>query len=305
MSLGGIAIAIGEMIDAGVVMVENAHKHLERRGSRTREEAILDACREVGPALFFSLLIIAVSFVPVFTLEAQEGRLFAPLAYTKTFAMLGGALLSVTLLPMLMVYLIRGRILPEAKNPLNRALIAGYRPIIAGVLKFRWLTVFAAAAVAVASLWPASKLGRRVHAGAERGHAVLHADVAARHVGDQGGRAGAAAGPDHQELSGSRLGHRQGGAGGDRHRSRAAGDVRDGDQSEAGVRVASGDDDRQADRRNGQGAAVSRRVQQLDDADPGAHRHAVDRASARRSASRCSGRTSTRWSGSRARSKPS
>ena len=92
MSLGGIAIAIGEMVDAGVVMVENAHKHLERRGARDRVTAILDACREVGPALFFSLLIIAVSFLPVFTLEAQEGRLFAPLAYTKTFAMLGGAL---------------------------------------------------------------------------------------------------------------------------------------------------------------------------------------------------------------------
>jgi len=112
------------MIDAGVVMVENAHKRLERRGGAgvddaTRRAIIVDAAKEVGPPLFFSLLIIAVSFLPVFTLEAQEGRLFAPLAYTKTFAMLGGALLSVTLLPMLMVYLIRGRILPEAKNPLN------------------------------------------------------------------------------------------------------------------------------------------------------------------------------------------
>ena len=104
MSLGGIAIAIGEMVDAGVVMVENAHKHLERARRRaTASTAILDACREVGPALFFSLLIITVSFLPVFALEAQEGRLFAPLAYTKTFAMLGGALVSVTLLPVLMV----------------------------------------------------------------------------------------------------------------------------------------------------------------------------------------------------------
>jgi Cu(I)/Ag(I) efflux system membrane protein CusA/SilA len=159
MSLGGIAIAIGEMVDAGVVMVENAHKHLERRGTRDRVTAILDACREVGPALFFSLLIIAVSFLPVFTLEAQEGRLFAPLAYTKTFAMLGGAIVSVTLLPMLMVYLIRGRILPEARNPLNRFLLASYRPVIAGVLRFRWATVAAAALIAAASLWPASKLG--------------------------------------------------------------------------------------------------------------------------------------------------
>ena len=163
MSLGGIAIAIGEMIDAGVVMVENAHKHLERRSDkndeRTRVEAILAACREVGPALFFSLLIIAVSFLPVFTLEAQEGRLFAPLAYTKTFAMLGGALLSVTLLPMLMVYLIRGRILPEEKNPLNRWLIAAYRPVIDLVLRHRLTTILAAVLVAAASVWPAARLG--------------------------------------------------------------------------------------------------------------------------------------------------
>jgi Cu(I)/Ag(I) efflux system membrane protein CusA/SilA len=164
MSLGGIAIAIGEMIDAGVVMVENAHKRLERRGGHaaddaTRRAIIVDACKEVGPPLFFSLLIIAVSFLPVFTLEAQEGRLFAPLAYTKTFAMLGGALLSVTLLPMLMVYMIRGRILPEARNPLNRWLIAAYRPLIRLVLRWRWLTVAAAAAVMVITWWPASRLG--------------------------------------------------------------------------------------------------------------------------------------------------
>ena len=163
MSLGGIAIAIGELIDAAVVMVENAHKRLERRSDKNDEklrvETILVACREVGPALFFSLLIIAVSFLPVFTLEAQEGRLFAPLAYTKTFAMLGGALLSVTLLPMLMVYLIRGRILPEDRNPLNRWMIAAYRPVIEFVLRWRWMTVAAAAVVAAASWWPAQRLG--------------------------------------------------------------------------------------------------------------------------------------------------
>jgi len=162
MSLGGIAIAIGELIDAAVVMVENAHKRLERRGGNSeggRVETIIAASREVGPALFFSLLIIAVSFLPVFTLEAQEGRLFAPLAYTKTFAMLGGALLSVTLLPMLMVYLIRGRILPEDRNPLNRWLIAAYRPVIDVVLRHRLATVAAAAIIAAASFWPAARLG--------------------------------------------------------------------------------------------------------------------------------------------------
>jgi copper/silver efflux system protein len=163
MSLGGIAIAIGELIDAAVVMVENAHKRLERRTDKTsdaaRVEAIITACREVGPALFFSLLIIAVSFLPVFTLEAQEGRLFAPLAYTKTFAMLGGALLSVTLLPMLMVWLIRGRILPEEKNPISRVLVAAYRPVIAWVLRWRWLTIALAVVASLASIWPATRLG--------------------------------------------------------------------------------------------------------------------------------------------------
>src|SRR5512141_2163855 len=124
MSLGGIAIAIGAMVDAAIVMIENAHKHIERLpegGSRL--EAMIDACKEVGPALFFLLLIITVSFLPVFTLEAQEGRMFSPLAYTKTFSMAGAALLSVTLVPVLMMLFIRGRVMPEAKNPLNRFLI--------------------------------------------------------------------------------------------------------------------------------------------------------------------------------------
>ena len=160
MSLGGIAIAIGAMIDAAIVMIENAHKHLERLpagGDRTR--AIVEAGKEVGPALFFSLLIITVSFLPVFTLEAQEGRLFAPLAYTKTFAMAGAALLSVTLVPLLMIWLIRGRILPESKNPVNRVLIAVYRPLIAWVMRNKVVTIVAAAAISGATLWPASKLG--------------------------------------------------------------------------------------------------------------------------------------------------
>jgi len=160
MSLGGIAIAIGAMIDAAIVMIENAHKHLERlpaNGDRT--QAIIDAGKEVGPALFFSLLIITVSFLPVFTLESQEGRLFAPLAYTKTFAMAGAALLSVTLVPLLMIWLIRGRILPESKNPVNRVLIALYRPVISLVMRNKVVTIVLALLVSVASIWPASKLG--------------------------------------------------------------------------------------------------------------------------------------------------
>jgi len=160
MSLGGIAIAIGAMVDAAIVMIENAHKHLERlKEGESRAAAMVEACKEVGPALFFSLLIITVSFLPVFTLEAQEGRLFAPLAYTKTFAMAGAALLSVTLVPVLMLLFIRGKIIPEAKNPVNRVLIALYRPIIAWVMRWKKLTIGLAVVVLVLSVLPASKLG--------------------------------------------------------------------------------------------------------------------------------------------------
>ncbi len=160
MSLGGIAIAIGAMVDAAIVMIENAHKRLERASAdKTRNEVIIEAAIQVGPALFFSLLIITVSFLPIFTLEAQEGRLFKPLAYTKTFAMAAAAFLSVTLVPALMILLVRGRIVPEHRNPLNRALIWAYRPVIRLALRFKWATILVALAVLVASLWPASKLG--------------------------------------------------------------------------------------------------------------------------------------------------
>ncbi len=205
MSLGGIAIAIGAMIDAAIVMIENAHKHLERLevaemgsdrnfaatrsgapvgqagglanlgsdpisaarattassnpGLHARAAAILAACKEVGPALFFSLLIITVSFLPVFSLEGQEGRLFSPLAYTKTFSMASAALLSVTLVPVLMLLFIRGKVMPEAKNPVNRFLIWIYRPIIAGVMKWKKLTIFLALLALAVSYYPASQLG--------------------------------------------------------------------------------------------------------------------------------------------------
>jgi copper/silver efflux system protein len=160
MSLGGIAIAVGAMIDAAIVMIENAHKHLERlKPDESRTEAIITACKEVGPALFFSLLIITVSFLPVFTLEAQEGRLFAPLAWTKTFAMAAAAFLSVTLVPVLMLIFIRGHIRPEAENPVNRSLIRLYRPIIAGVMAGKKQTIIAAVLVLVVTIFPASRLG--------------------------------------------------------------------------------------------------------------------------------------------------
>jgi Cu(I)/Ag(I) efflux system membrane protein CusA/SilA len=160
MSLGGIAIAIGAMVDAAIVMIENAHKRLERAPpGKPRNEVLIEAAVEVGPALFFSLLIITVSFLPIFALEAQEGRLFKPLAYTKTFAMAAAAFLSVTLVPALMILLIRGRIMSEHKNPVNRFLIWIYRPVIELALKFKAATILIALVVLVASLWPASKLG--------------------------------------------------------------------------------------------------------------------------------------------------
>ena len=160
MSLGGIAIAIGAMVDAAIVMIENAHKRLERAPpGADRVRVLIDAAIEVGPSLFFSLLIITVSFLPIFALEEQEGRLFHPLAFTKTFAMAAAAMLSVTLVPALMILFVRGRIMPEARNPLNRILIALYRPVIELVLRRRWPTVALAAIVLFASLWPASRLG--------------------------------------------------------------------------------------------------------------------------------------------------
>jgi Cu(I)/Ag(I) efflux system membrane protein CusA/SilA len=160
MSLGGIAIAIGAMVDAAIVMIENAHKHLERAPpGKPRSEVLIEAAIEVGPALFFSLLIITVSFLPIFALEAQEGRMFKPLAYTKTFAMAAAALLSVTLVPALMLLFVRGRIVPEHKNPVNRALIWIYRPVIRAALRFKAATIAIALVVLIGSLWPALRLG--------------------------------------------------------------------------------------------------------------------------------------------------
>ncbi|WP_346296770.1 CusA/CzcA family heavy metal efflux RND transporter [Rhodopseudomonas sp. P1] len=160
MSLGGIAIAIGAMVDAAIVMIENAHKHLERaEPGKSRVAILIEAASEVGPALFFSLLIITVSFLPIFTLESQEGRLFGPLAFTKTFAMAAAALLSVTLVPALMVIFVRGKIVPEHRNIINRALIWIYRPVIRGVLRAKTLVMVLALVVLGVSIWPARQLG--------------------------------------------------------------------------------------------------------------------------------------------------
>ena len=160
MSLGGIAIAVGAMIDAAIVMIENAHKHLERAEPGTpRTQILINAASEVGPSLFFSLLVITVSFLPIFTLEAQEGRMFGPLAYTKTFSMAAAALLSITLVPALMVIFVRGRIISEHKNPVNRFLIWVYRPVIRWVLNAKTLTIMLALVALAVTIWPARQLG--------------------------------------------------------------------------------------------------------------------------------------------------
>jgi len=161
MSLGGIAIAIGAMVDAAIVMIENVHKHMEKTDvtDSNRWTIIRDATIEVGPPLFFSLLIITLSFLPVFSLQAQEGKLFAPLAYTKTFAMAAAAGLSITLVPVLMGYFIRGHIIPEAKNPIDRVLITIYRPLINMVLKAPGTVLLVAVLLVGIGLWPASRLG--------------------------------------------------------------------------------------------------------------------------------------------------
>jgi Cu(I)/Ag(I) efflux system membrane protein CusA/SilA len=162
MSLGGIAIAIGAMVDAVVVMIENAHKHLERERPATpaaRWSLIVKAAREVGPALFYSLLIITLSFIPVFTLQQQEGRLFKPLAFTKTYSMAASALLAITVVPVLMGYFIRGKIRPEEKHPVSRVLIRAYRPVIRFVLKHRLATILAAVVVVGITVFPLSRLG--------------------------------------------------------------------------------------------------------------------------------------------------
>jgi len=160
MSLGGIAIAVGAMVDAAIVMIENAHKHIEQEaGSKPHWEIIAGAAKEVGPPLFFSLLIIAISFLPVFTLEAQEGRLFHPLAFTKTYAMFGSALLAITVVPVLMGYWVRGRIMPEKKNPVNRFLIWIYRPVIKVVLRAKSVVILLAIAVLGVSYIPWRGIG--------------------------------------------------------------------------------------------------------------------------------------------------
>ena len=160
MSLGGIAIAIGTLVDAAIVMIENTHKHMERdRGKKDHWRIVLDATKEVGPSLFYSLLIITLSFAPIFALQAQEGRLFKPLAYTKTYTMAAAALLAITFVPVVMGYLVRGRILPERRNPISRLLVFLYRPVIRVAIRLRWLALAVAVIVLSATWYPLQRIG--------------------------------------------------------------------------------------------------------------------------------------------------
>ena len=161
MSLGGIAIAIGAMTDGAIVMIENMHKHMEKTPltDENRWQVVMDSAAEVGPALFFSLLIITVSFMPVFILEAQEGRMFSPLAYTKTYAMAASAGLAITLVPVLMGYFIRGKVISEQKNPVNRLLVAAYKPLLSAVLKAPKTTLVLALVLAAIGFYPVNKIG--------------------------------------------------------------------------------------------------------------------------------------------------
>ena len=202
MSLGGIAIAVGAMIDAAIVMIENAHKHLERAPpDKPRVQVLIGAATEVGPALFFSLLVITVSFLPIFTLEAQEGRLFGPLAYTKTFAMAAAAMLSITLVPALMVLLVRGRIIPEHRNPGESNLDLGLPPDHQGGPSSQDSDDCPCGLGIGSDAVACPSTRNRVHARPERRHLDVHANDVAGAVGHQGGGAASAPRPDHQVVS--------------------------------------------------------------------------------------------------------
>ena len=278
MSLGGIAIAVGAMIDAAIVMIENAHKHLERAPpDKPRVQILIDAASEVGPALFFSLLVITVSFLPIFTLESQEGRLFGPLAFTKTFSMAAAALLSVTLVPALMVVFVRGKIIPEHRNPINKFLIFVYRPIIRGVLKAKTFTIVLALAALAVSVWPARQLGSEFMPNINEG-TLLYMPTTLPGISVT--RATELLQMQDRIIKSFpevELGLRQGRTRGDGDRSGALGNVRDDHQPETEGAMAAGRHHRQPQGRDGQGAAIPRRLQCLDHADPWPHRHAGDR----------------------------
>ena len=278
MSLGGIAIAIGTLVDAAIVMIENVHKKLEREPDESqRLDAIYAGCREVGPSLFFSLMIVALSFLPVFTLEAQEGRLFAPLAYTKTYAMVWASLLSITLVPVLIYLLVRGKVRPESANPVNRATMAVYRPFLEFALRFPKGVAVATALLIMVTVWPASRLGTEFMPELDEGDFLympttlpgLSTD-AARALLQQTDKL-------IRTVPGGRARVRQSRAHGQRHGSRADRDVRNDGQAQATRGMAARHDARQAQGRTRRAREAARRVERVGLSHQDAHRHAGDR----------------------------
>ncbi len=224
MSLGGIAIAIGAMVDAAIIMIENAHKHIEAENAKPPEErlphwqVILQASKEVGPPLFWSLLVITVSFIPIFTLEAQEGRLFKPLAFTKTYSMAAAAILAVTIVPVLMGYFRARKNTARARNPLNRFLISLYHPVVKFVVRYPKWVIAAAVVIIAVSVVPFLKLGSEFMPPLYEGD-LLYMPTTLPGVSDnQGKRDPAADRQDHRVVSRSQTRVRQGGPGRDRHR---------------------------------------------------------------------------------------
>ena len=278
MSLGGIAIAIGTLVDAAIVMIENVHKKLEHQPDESRRmEAIYEGCREVGPSLFFSLMIVALSFLPVFTLEAQEGRMFAPLAYTKTYAMVAASLLSITLVPVLIWYLVRGRIRPENANPVNRAAAAAYKPVLEIALRHPWAVTAGATLLVLATLWPASRLGTEFMPELDEGDLLympttlpgLSTD-AARSLLQQTDRLIKTV-PEVERVFG-KAGRAESATdpGADR-------DVRNDDHAQAARPVARGHDAGEAQGRTRRAGEIPGRVERLGLSDQDPHRHARDR----------------------------
>ena len=238
---------------------------------------LIEAASQVGPALFFSLLIITVSFMPIFTLEAQEGRLFSPLAFTKTFAMAAAAILSVTLVPALMVVFVRGKIIPEHRNPINRFLIWIYRPVIKAVMRAKILVILIALAVLAVTIWPARQLGTEFMPNLNEGTLLYMPTTLPGHFRHQGRRVAADAGPDHQELSRSGVGLRQGRPRGDRDRSGADRNVRDHHQSETEGRMAAGLTLESLTAEMDKALQFPGVSNAWTHADQGPHRHALDR----------------------------
>ena len=306
MSLGGIAIAIGTLVDAAIVMIENVHKKLEREPDESqRLDAIYAGCREVGPSLFFSLMIVALSFLPVFTLEAQEGRLFAPLAYTKTYAMVWASLLSITLVPVLIYLLVRGKVRPESANPVNRATMAVYRPFLEFALRFPRGVAVATALLIIVTVWPASRLGTEFMPELDEGDFLympttlpgLSTD-AARALLQQTDKLITHGAGGRARIRQSRA-HRQ------RHGSRADRDVRNDGEAQAPRGMAAGHDARQAEGRTRRAREAARRVERVGLSRSRRASTCWRPESARRSASRSWVRTSRRSSTSASRSRTS